>query len=83
MVTSGVILTPRGVFDRALLRSLARALAAGGAMALAAWALSGLNPFIAAPLSAAVYVGAQWALGGLGAAELQTLRAAVLRRVAR
>ena len=82
LILAGAIwLGPRGLLDCPLLRTGLRAAAAGLAMALAAWLLGGLHPFVGAPLAVAVYAGALLALSGRE--EASRLLAPVLRRLRR
>jgi O-antigen/teichoic acid export membrane protein len=74
MVASAIWLSPRGIFDRSLIRPFVQTAAAGGAMAIVARLLSGLSSFLAAPIAVAAYVGCLWAVGGLGKEQLRILR---------
>jgi O-antigen/teichoic acid export membrane protein len=81
MLAAGVLLLPRGIIDRSVLRSGLLATAAGGAMAGTAWLLSSISPFIAAPIAASAYGAALFAIGGLEREQLDTLRAFTKRGV--
>jgi O-antigen/teichoic acid export membrane protein len=84
VVACGVGLTPRGVFERGLLRSLSLAAVAGGLMALAARLMRPfLSPFLAAPLSLVVYVVALWLTGAIDKAQLAAVKAIVARKLSR
>ena len=65
MVGAGVVLAPKGIFDRSLVRQLFVTFVAGGVMALVAWLLSGLSPFLAAPVAVTAYGVGLFALGGI------------------
>jgi O-antigen/teichoic acid export membrane protein len=70
MVGAGLWLLPAGVLQRSLLRQLRAIAAAGAVMALLAWLMAGLNPWLAAPLALAAYLGCL-ATGGLLAPNVQ------------
>jgi O-antigen/teichoic acid export membrane protein len=80
MVGCGIALAPRGLFDRALIRQLALALLAGGAMALVAWLLSGISPFLSAPVAVTVYGVGLVTIGGLDKEQLDGFRSIVARK---
>jgi O-antigen/teichoic acid export membrane protein len=65
MVAFGVVLCPRGVFDRRFARSLALGAVAGVAMVVTARALSRLNSFAVAPIAVVVYAVVLWLTGGI------------------
>ncbi len=78
MVAAGLWLLPRGVIDRSLAHVLALAVPAGGAMVLAALALSSLpwlSPYVAAPLAMATYAAVLRATGAVDRAQLVAARA--------
>ncbi|HEX4385974.1 MAG TPA: polysaccharide biosynthesis C-terminal domain-containing protein, partial [Myxococcales bacterium] len=79
-LAAAVWLSPKGLLDRAFVRSLFAALAGGGAMCAAAWLLSTLNPFVAAPLSLTAYLVVLWAFGGLEPGQVRALGGALARR---
>ena len=83
MLVAGVWLTPRGVFDRTLLRQLSLALFAGGVMAAAGMLLRSVNPFVAAPLAVTAYGVALVAIGGVDKDSLQMFRGIIGRKLAR
>lgn len=83
MVTAGIWMAPRGVFDRSFARSLLRVGAAGLAMAGVARLLLPLTPFAAAPAAVLAYFACLWAVGGLDEDQLAALKAIVARRAAR
>ncbi|HYQ03512.1 MAG TPA: oligosaccharide flippase family protein [Polyangiaceae bacterium] len=84
VVACGVALTPRGIFDRVLLKSLAVALLSGGLMAVAAWLMRPiLSPFIAAPLSVIAYGGGLWVTGALNDSQIAQIKGAFLRKFSR
>ena len=67
MVVAGVVLMPKGVFDRQLLLGFGRLFVAGGAMLGVGHLLANVSPFIAAPVAALIYLGTLRAIGGLKA----------------
>jgi hypothetical protein len=73
MLAGGLVLIPKGVLDRSLLRELGRGMVAGAAMAGVAYALR-LVPWVGLPGSVLVYVGVQAALGGLSKDVVDQLR---------
>ncbi|MGC3982941.1 MAG: flippase [Steroidobacteraceae bacterium] len=74
MMIAAFLLLPRGVIDRTVARTLGLALVAGLAMAAVAWVLSGITPFVAAPIALAAYAGTLYAIGGVEKEQLQMLR---------
>lgn len=83
MVAGGLWLVPRGIVGRALGGAALHALASGGVMALTAWLLRGVTGFVAAPVAAAAYFAALWAMGGLGGEEMGVLRDAIGKKLRR
>ena len=84
VVICGIVLTPRGVFDRRLVRSLSLSLVAGGVMALVAHLLRPYaSPFISAPIAAAAYAGALWASGALDQDQMAQLKAMLGKKFSR
>jgi O-antigen/teichoic acid export membrane protein len=80
MVAAAVWLTPKGVLDRSVAITILRALGAGLAMSVIAFALRRTSSFVAAPAALATYVVALWAVGGLGRSQLDALRGALQRK---
>jgi O-antigen/teichoic acid export membrane protein len=83
MVGLGIWLTPKGLFDRKLLRQLGLALAAGGAMYAIARLLGGLTVFVAAPIAVVGYVLCLWLIGGLDRDQIAAFRGIFARKLAR
>ena len=83
MLVVGIVLMPRGIFDRTILGATARALLAGGVMVGVARLLAALSPFLAAPIAVAAYAGALFAVGGIEKEQLAMLRSFVARKAAR
>jgi len=79
MVAAGVFILPRGVVDRSLAATVARASAAALGMASVGFALQAL-PYLAVALSVAAYACILWALGGLDPEILDLLRGLLRRR---
>src|SRR5229473_2331000 len=79
MVAAGVFILPRGVVDRSLAATVARASAAALGMASVGFALRAL-PYLAVTLSVAAYACILWALGGLDPEILDLLRGLLRRR---
>jgi hypothetical protein len=65
MVVFGVVLCPRGIFDRRFVRSLALGGIAGVVMVVTARALSRLNAFAVAPIAVVAYAVTLWLTGGI------------------
>jgi O-antigen/teichoic acid export membrane protein len=83
MVAGAIWLAPRGIFDRSVLRGLGLAAVAGCAMAATARLLSGITPFVAAPLAVVAYVACLSVTGGLDKAQLAALRGFVTKKLNR
>jgi len=79
MVVAGLAILPRGVLDRSLAGTVARALGASVGMAAIAWPLRSW-PFLAIPLSMAGYLGILWALGGIDRQIVDLFREAFRRK---
>src|SRR6201999_3072419 len=65
LVAVALAMIPHGVVNLGLAKVLGKGVLAGGAMALAAWALHGINPWLAAPIAVLVYFGALYLFGGV------------------
>jgi len=83
VVACGIALAPAGIFDAKLRRTLLFALLAGGAMALVAWLLRALNPFLAAPVTLLAYGAALWATGEIDRSQFDRVRGMVMRKLSR
>jgi O-antigen/teichoic acid export membrane protein len=83
VIACGVVLAPRGIFDRRFARSVLLAVLSGGAMALVAHLMKSINPFLAAPFAVAAYVGALIATGGIEKTQLAAARALISRKLSR
>jgi O-antigen/teichoic acid export membrane protein len=84
VVGCGVALTPRGIFDRSLMRSLFFALASGALMALVAHLLHPiLSPMLAAPLALFVYAAGVWLTGAVDKTQVEQIKATIARKFAR
>jgi len=84
VIAFGVGLTPRGIFDRALLKSIFLALVAGMLMALVAHLLRPFLPsLVGATLALFVYAAAVLLTGAVDKAQVAQLKAAVARRFGR
>lgn len=80
MVGAGIAMLPSGIINRALGRRLFLASFAGGAMYFTARLLSGLTPWLTAPLSVLAYGFCLWGTGGLEASQIQAVRGLLRRR---
>jgi len=84
VVACGIALTPRGVFDRRLVRSLALSLVAGGVMTVVAHLLRPyVSSFISAPLAAATYAATLWLTGALDQDHMAQLKGMLGKRFSR
>lgn len=79
----GFWMIERSVLDRSLLVALAKAAVSGGAMLAAGIALQSLSPFVAAPVVLIVYAGTLWLVRGIRREEIEPIRNAIVRRLAR
>jgi hypothetical protein len=80
LLVVGLILLPRGVFDRNTYFAAGKCLVAGAVMGGVVWLARDLPLFATIALGAAVYSGAALALGLVSMAELQQVRTYLLQR---
>jgi len=84
VVGFGIALTPRGIFNRSLWRSLFLSGACGALMALAAWLMHpALSPFLSAPLAVLVYGIAALVSGAVDKTQLASAKATIARKFSR
>ncbi|MEP7053169.1 MAG: hypothetical protein ABJB12_22580, partial [Pseudomonadota bacterium] len=84
VVACGIALTPRGVFDRRLVRTLLLALVSGGVMAVVSRLLHPfMSPFVSAPIAVVAYGLALWGSGGLEKEQIARIKGFVARKLAR
>lgn len=83
VVACGVVLAPKGIFDRRFAKSLALAVLSGAAMAFAAWLMKPITPFIAAPLAVIVYCVALVVTGGIEKVHVNAARSMIQRKLSR
>ena len=83
MLVGGIALTPKGVFDTTLIRSLFLALASGAAMALVARLLGSVTAFVTAPIALVVYAAVMWFTGGVDRWQVIRIINAVKQKVSR
>ncbi len=84
VVGFGILLTPSGVFNRSLFRSLSLSGLSGALMALAAWLLRPiLSPFLAAPIAVVVYGIAALLTGAVDKSQLAAAKATIARKFSR
>lgn len=81
MVGFGLALVPKGVLDRRLARLFGALFVSAAAFAGAAWACSGLPAVIGATAACAAYTLALWLTGAVDAQQLQTIAAALGRKL--
>jgi hypothetical protein len=60
VVGCGIVFTPRGLFDRTLLKSIGLAIVAGAAMLGVALLLKPISLFVAVPVACLVYAAIAW-----------------------
>jgi O-antigen/teichoic acid export membrane protein len=75
VLSCGLTLVPRGIFDRRFWRSLLPVFLSGLAMVVVARVLKSLTSFVAAPVAVTAYVGCLWVTGGLDRQLMATLLA--------
>ena len=83
MVAAALVLIPRGVLNRSVLRDVGRVAGAGAAMTAVALLLRWLGPEIAMAASTVAYTLILFALGGVSRGDLILLRDTVLLRAGR
>jgi O-antigen/teichoic acid export membrane protein len=83
VVGCGLALMPRGIFDARLRRSLFFAILSGGAMAMVAWVMRAVTPFLAAPVAVVAYALGLWATGEIDRSHLEKIRNVVARKLSR
>jgi O-antigen/teichoic acid export membrane protein len=80
MVGIGVWLLPSGTLGMKALKALLSALAAGAAMSLVAWLMSGLHVLLAVPFALVAFVLVAWATGGFAKNQIDLVRDVVRRK---
>ncbi|HEX4447052.1 MAG TPA: oligosaccharide flippase family protein [Polyangiaceae bacterium] len=83
MVAAGIWLSPAGIFDRRVVRGIGLAVVAGGAMVITARLLSGLTPFVAAPIAVIAYFACLILTGGVEKEQLAAVRELLAKKLAR
>jgi hypothetical protein len=83
MVTVGIVLMPRGVFNRALAKTFVLAALSGSAMVGSALALRVLPSLLAAPISVVAYALALYVTGAVSKEEVASLSDMVRRKLTR
>jgi len=83
LVAVALYMIPHGVIDRGLAKVLGKGVLAGGAMALAAWGLRVINPWLAAPIAVLVYFGALFLLGGVDMTQMSRITDGIKNKLAR
>jgi hypothetical protein len=83
MIGFGIAMTPAGVFDSRLRRSIGLAVVSGVAMILMALLTKPLTPFLSAPLALSTYAGVLWLTGGVDKNQLASVWKAVGGRFSR
>jgi O-antigen/teichoic acid export membrane protein len=81
MVAVGLRLAPAGVVNKDMLRGLGTAAASGLAMVMCARILSGITPFVAAPLAVGAYAACLWGTGGVKGDDVAALGDVVARKL--
>jgi O-antigen/teichoic acid export membrane protein len=74
VLSSALVLLPRGILTGAAAADTARALGAAALTLLLFWALPSLNPWLGVPLCIAMFTGASWLLGLLRQRDLEALQ---------
>jgi O-antigen/teichoic acid export membrane protein len=83
VVICGIVLTPRGVFDRKFFRVFLLSLVAGAALVAVSRLLVSFSPYIGGPLALMAYIATLWFTGAIEKDKIEALRQAVMRRFAR
>jgi O-antigen/teichoic acid export membrane protein len=83
VVTCGIVLAPRGIFNAELLKSLALAALSGAAMAAVAWATKPLSLFVAMPAAVLTYGVVAWFSGAVHPVTAEKLKGVVRRKLLR
>ena len=83
VVVCGLLLAPRGIFDRKFARTMAFGALSGAAMALVGRLAAPLTVWLAAPLALLTYIGVLLATGGIEREQLAALRGFIGRRFSR
>lgn len=83
LVGVALYMIPRGVVNRELAKSLGKGAIAGIAMVAAALSLRSVNPWLAAPVAAAVYFIALYLIGGVDMTQLTRITDGIKNRFAR
>jgi len=83
VIGCGVALAPRGVFNRALGKSLVLAMLSGVAMAVVAWLTKPISVFLAVPAAVLTYGLVAWVTGAVRPATVDMLKRGIARRLGR
>jgi O-antigen/teichoic acid export membrane protein len=83
LVGVALYMIPRGVINRALATALGKGALAGIAMAAAALSLRSVNPWLAAPISMAVYFIALYLMGGVDMTQLNRITDGIKNKFSR
>ena len=83
VVAFGVAMSPKGIFDRGLWRTLGLGFLAGGAMIAVAVLLRSISPFLGAPVALVAYAATLWVTGGIDRALAARGLEAVRRKLGR
>jgi O-antigen/teichoic acid export membrane protein len=84
VIIGGIVLVPRGVLDRSVLRTVTLTLVSGAAMAAVAFALKGrITPFVAAPLAVLTYFAAALVSGAITKSQRDAVLGVLRRRLGR
>lgn len=81
VVGCGIALAPRGIFNGELIKSLALAALAGGAMAGAAWLTKPISLFLAVPAAVLTYAVVAYFSGAIQPSTLDMIKGFVNRRL--
>jgi len=83
VVVCGIVLSPRGVFDRKFVRVFLLSLLSGAALVAVSRLTSSLSPFIGGPLALSAYVATLWFTGGIEKETIEKLRGMAQRKLSR
>jgi hypothetical protein len=83
VVGCGIALSPKGLFDRSLAKSLALSLLAGAAMVGVAYVTKPVSLFLAVPAAVAAYGVVAWFSGAVQPSTVDMLKGMLGRKLAR
>jgi O-antigen/teichoic acid export membrane protein len=83
VVSCGIALAPRGIFNRELGKSLLLAALSGAAMAVVAWLTKPISVYLAVPAALLTYAAAAWVSGAVQPSTIEMIKGFVGRKLSR